>query len=119
MEEVAEGSKDLVRKLSEDEKLTNTLKQVTENFNAHVHFHTRIQSWRDFFGDAFGQVMGTTSPQPTQHSATSQRDQSDDSTIVEEECKHAVEQSRFRAYNFARKLKQQREELEPGIRIAR
>ena len=104
MEEVAEGSKELVKKLSEDEKLITTLQSVTEDFHSHANTHTRAT-----------QVVKNSPPQPTMHFARPKEEESDDSTELQMECKHAVEQSRFRAYNFTRKLKQRKEELETGI----
>ena len=112
MEEVAEDSKELVKKLSEDEKLISTLKVATEDFNFHVYTHTTTRTWHDCFTDAFRREMGTTPPRPILPFA--QEDQSIDSAEEESDCKQRMEQSRFRAYNFTRKLKQQREELEPG-----
>ena len=118
-EEVAEGVKELVRKLSEDEKLIDTLKEVTEDFNFHVYAHARAQSSQHFFSGVLGQVARVTSPPPTPYYAIPMEGITDatvtDPEIPIRECKRRVKQSRFRAYNIAKTLKQQREELEPGI----
>ena len=122
MEEVAEGGKELVRKLSEDEKLIKTLEIMTEDFNFHIYTHTRARSWRDFFSDSFRRSTRVTSALTPQY-AIPREGPTRGSTAAMEipamECPDRVGQSRFRAYNSARKLKQQREESGPGNEITR
>ena len=119
MEEVAEGSKELIRKLSEDEKLTQGLEKITEDFHFHLYTHTQRQPRHQFLTkfcssctDAFRRAMRSTSEQPAPRYAIVPTGGLATLELPTKECR--VKQSRFRAHNFSRKLKQQREETDPG-----
>ena len=99
MEEVAEGSKGLVEKLRDDDKLQESLEIATEEFHSHCGVHeTQTREGRTSFKEmclhlasCFGRVRV---PAPL---ANDERN---------ELCTEKVKHARFRAYHFGITLKQ-------------